>query len=77
MAVFRHVYDHWLLPAKQEVADSEAQRDSHTQPHVVSHEDQHQEVANDNLDQVQERLESVAHAQHSWPAQPNKLQSHL
>lgn len=39
----------WLLPAKQEVASGSSQDNRETQPDVVRHEDEHEEIADDEL----------------------------
>lgn len=56
MAVLRYVNDHRLPPAEQEVAHAGASCHGNAQVTVVSHEDEHQEVADDHLDNVQQGL---------------------
>lgn len=67
VAVVGDINEDGLLPAEQEVAGSGPESDGHTQPHVVRHEDQHEEVADDHLYDVQKRLEAVTQAQHGGP----------
>lgn len=56
MAVFCDVNNHRLSPTKQEVAHSSTSCHSNTEVTVVGHEDEHQEVADDHLDDVQQGL---------------------
>lgn len=65
MTVVSDIDDDGFLPAKQEVASASAERDGYTQPHVVRHEDQHEEVTDDHLYNVQQCLEAVTQAQHA------------
>lgn len=73
MAVFGYVDGGRLPPSEQEVADRRSHSDSQAQPHVVRHEDQHQTVAEDYLQEVQNRLEAVVLAHHVLPGQTNHL----
>lgn len=75
MAVFGYVDGGRLPPAEQEVADRRSDGDGQAQPHVVGHEDQHQTVAQDDLQQVQNRLEAVVLAHHVLPRQTKLLLS--
>jgi hypothetical protein len=45
MTVLSDIDDARLLPPKQEIADSSAEDDSDAEPHVICHEDEHEEVA--------------------------------
>lgn len=50
--MFRNVHNHGFFPAKKEVTNRCTQNHSKTQPDVVGHEDEHQEVREDDLDYV-------------------------
>lgn len=52
MTVLCHIHDDRLLPSKQEVANGSTNDNSETEPHVVRHKDQHEEVAEHNLNDV-------------------------
>lgn len=56
MAVLRYVDDYRFSPAEQEVAHAGAGCHGDAQVAVVGHEDEHQEVADDHLDDVQQGL---------------------
>lgn len=62
MAVLSDVNDHCFPPAEQEVAHAGAGCHSNAQVTVVGHEDKHQEVADDHLDDVQQGLQEVGRA---------------
>lgn len=62
MAVFCDVHDHRLSPAKQEVAHACTSCNGNAEVGVIGHEDQHQEVADDHLDDVEEGLQEVGGA---------------
>lgn len=62
-----YINDNRLFPAKEEVSSCCSQSHCCTQPHIVSHEYQHQEIAEHNLDDVQNCLKTVTWTQHSWP----------
>ncbi len=64
VAVFVDVDDDGATPAEDEVAASGAERDSEAEPDVVGHEDEHEEVADDDLEDVQQRLDQVRQTQH-------------
>lgn len=53
------VHHHRLLPAEQEVADAGPGSYCDAQITIESHEDQHEEVADHHLDDVQSRLQQV------------------
>ena len=59
MTVFVRVFDGCPAPREEEVADASADGDGRTQPQVERHEDEHKEIADDGLDDVQERLQQV------------------
>lgn len=73
VAVLGDINDDGLLPAEEEVADCCTDHDGDAQPHVIRHEDQHEEVAEDDLHHVQERLEAVHQAEHGGPANRRPL----
>lgn len=52
MAVLCNIDDNRLFPSKQEVANSGTNDDGKTEPHVVRHEDEHEEAAEHNLHDV-------------------------
>jgi len=62
--MFGDVNDQRLLPAEKEVAKPCPQDDCQTEPDVVRHEDEHQEVGQDHLHHVQYRLPRVHPTQH-------------
>lgn len=62
MAVLGDVDDHGFPPAEQEVAHAGAGCHGDAEVGVVGHEDEHQEVADDHLDDVQQRLQEVGGA---------------
>lgn len=67
MAVLCDVNDHSLSPAEQEVAHASTGRHSDAEVSVVGHEDKHQEVADDHLNDVQHRLQEMGGAKHPLP----------
>ena len=60
----RLLQDHRLPPAKCKVADSHAGDDGQAEPGVVGHEDKHEEVAEEELDDMDQGLEEVELAPH-------------
>lgn len=52
VTMLRHIDNERLLPAKEEVTNSSTKNNSKTQPDIVGHEDEHEEVAEYNLDDV-------------------------
>lgn len=67
MTVLSDVNDHRLLPAKQEVSGASTGSHSDAQVPVVGHEDEHQEIADNNLDDVKQCLQKVGWTQHPLP----------
>ena len=63
MAVFVRVSYDRPFPSEQEVADARTQSDGDAQPHVECHEDEHEEVTDDNLDDVEHGLEQMGPTQ--------------
>lgn len=61
------VHGYGLPPPEREVASTTAESDGETEPVVVGHEDEHQQVGDYELQHVQSRLEGVARAQHAQP----------
>ena len=53
-----------LLPSKAKVSESHAEDDGQTQPAVVRHEDEHEEVGDEQLDHVEQGLDHVEPAPH-------------
>ena len=68
VTVFIDVDDDRPSPAEREVADAGSERDGDAQPQVVGHEDEHQQVADDDLRDVQRRLDEVREAEHARAA---------
>ena len=68
MAVFVDVDDHGTLPAEYKVACAGPEDDGQAEPGVVRHEDEHEAVADEHLQHVQERLQEVAVVEHLRPA---------
>lgn len=62
MAVLRDVDDHRFSPAEQEVAHASTGCYGDAEISVVGHEDEHQEVADNHLNDVQKGLQEVAGA---------------
>lgn len=62
MAVLSDVNNHSLPPAKQEVAHAGASCHGDAEVSIVGHEDEHQEVADDHLNNVQQGLQEVGGA---------------
>jgi len=52
MTMFCNINKKPFSPAEQEVADGAAQNDGHEEPHVVGHDDQHEEIGNDHLEKM-------------------------
>jgi len=52
VTVLRHIDNERLLPSKEEVPNSSTNNNSKTQPYIVGHEDEHEEVAKYNLNDV-------------------------
>lgn len=74
MAMLCDVHDHCLLPAEEKVpcAGPCGYRDA--QVPVVGHEDEHEEVADDHLDDMQHCLQEVRKTQHLLPGEKTKTQ---
>jgi hypothetical protein len=52
VTVLRHIDNERLLPSKEEVTNGSTDDNSKTQPDIVGHEDEHEEVAEYNLNDV-------------------------
>lgn len=76
VTVLSDVHDDRLLPAEQEVTGGGTNDDSQTQPHVVCHEDQHQQEAQCHLDDMQERLVEMHARCHCRPGKYSRKISH-
>lgn len=74
MAVLCDVHHHCLFPAEEEVPGARSCSHGNAQVPVVGHEDQHEEVADHHLDDVQHSLKQVGQAQHllAGNTNPNK-----
>ncbi len=62
MTVLSDVNNHCLPPAKQEVAHASAGCHSDAEVCVVGHEDEHQKVTDNHLNDVQQGLHKVGGA---------------
>lgn len=62
MAVLSDVNDHCFPPTEQEVAHASTGCHGDAEVCVVGHEDEHQKVADDHLNDVQQGLEEVGGA---------------
>lgn len=67
MAVFVDVHDNRPLPTEQEVSGAGSDDDRDAEINVVRHEDQHQEVADGDLDHVKKSLQEMGPAQETGP----------
>ena len=75
MAVFIDVNHFVELPSKDEITKASSQSYSKAQPHIVGHEDQHEEITNCDLDNVEEGLKKVMPVAKSRPVEKdNNLQ---
>lgn len=61
--MFRNIDKEWFLPTEEEVANRAAENHRYEEPYVVGHDDQHEEVGNDQLHEMQCRLKPVRSAQ--------------
>lgn len=64
MAVLRDIHNNCLFPAEEEIARPCPCRHSYAEVSVVRHEDQHEEVTDHDLNDVQYGLQEVREAQH-------------
>lgn len=64
MAVLCDIHHHCLFPAEEEVSGACSSGHGDAQVPVVGHEDEHEEVADHHLDDVQHSLQQVGQAQH-------------
>lgn len=69
MAVLCDVHHHCLLPAEEKVSCPRPGCYCDAEVPIVGHEDEHEEVADDHLDNVQHCLQQVGEAQHLLPAE--------
>lgn len=72
MAMLGDVHHHSLLPAEEEVAGPRPGGHRDAEVSIVGHEDEHQEVADHDLDDVQDGLEEVRDAQHLLASRTEK-----
>lgn len=74
MAVLCDIHHHCLFPAEEEVSGACSGGHGDAQVPVVGHEDEHEEVADHHLDDVQYGLQQVGQAQHllAGNTNPNK-----
>lgn len=59
MTMLSHIHGPVPDPAEQEVAGGGAQDDGHEQPHVVGHDDEHEQVRDGHLEHVHDGLQDV------------------
>ena len=64
MAMLCDVHHHCLLPAEEKVSCAGSCCYSNAEVPIVGHEDEHEEVADDHLDDMQHCLQEVRKAQH-------------
>lgn len=64
VAVLCDIHHHGLFPAEEEVPGARSGCHGDAEVPVVGHEDQHEEVADHHLDDVQHSLQQVGQAQH-------------
>lgn len=69
MAMLCDVHHHCLLPAEEEVSCASPRCYCNAEVPVVGHEDEHEEVADDHLDDMQHCLQEVGKAQHLLPGE--------
>lgn len=67
MAMLCDVHHHRLLPAEEKVSGAGPRGYCNAQVPIVGHEDEHEEVADDHLDDMQHCLQEVGKAQHLLP----------
>lgn len=70
MAMLCDIHYHRLLPAEEKVSCAGSCCDSNAEVPIVGHEDEHEEVADDHLDDMQHSLQEVRKAQHLLPFGP-------
>lgn len=69
MAVLCDVHYHCLLPAEEKVSRPSPRCYCDAEVPIVGHEDEHEEVADDYLDNVQHCLQEVGEAEHLLPGE--------
>lgn len=69
MAMLCDVHNHCLFPAEEKVPCAGACCYRNAEVPVVGHEDEHEEVADDHLDDMQHCLQEVRKAQHLLPGE--------
>ena len=60
MAMFVDIYGSESIDTEEKVARSSTQNDGQTEPNVVCHEHQHQQVADGDLEHVEKGLDQMA-----------------
>ena len=68
MTVFVYINDNGAFPAEEEVSSCSTQPHGHTEPHVIRHEYEHEEVTEDHLNHVKYGLQPMRTTQHLHPA---------
>ena len=72
VTMFVGILDQRPSPGEEEVAGAGPERYRDAQPHVVRHEDEHEEVAEDDLDDMEQRLKQMDLPEHHRPAAQRK-----
>ncbi len=67
MTMFIDIDDNCTFPTEEEVACASSQSNGQAQPDIVRHKDEHQEVADDHLQNVQDCLYHVRQTHHCHP----------
>ena len=67
MTMFIDINHNSTTPGKQEVSEPSSNDNGQTQPDIVCHEHQHQQVAHRHLQHVQQRLNCVRQTHHVLP----------
>lgn len=77
MTVFIDI-DHFVqLPSKCKITPASSQSNSQTQPDIVCHEDQHEEIAQGDLDNMKECLKYMMPITDSGPVNKKAIQPDL
>lgn len=77
MTVLSDIDHHRFLPTKQEVSSTGTGCHGDAQVSIVGHKDQHQEVADNHLDDVQQGLQEVAWTHHPLPGKGGGISTAL
>lgn len=69
MTVLININHFVQLPSKHKIPKARSQSNSQTQPDIVCHEDQHEEIAQSDLDNMKECLKYMMPIANSGPDQ--------